>query len=72
MKQIVLMQLNMKDYSLDQIREKYLEYKEILEKIQQGDEVTLRNTSIMQYDMMRQIVGELENQGFHLIIRRAN
>ena len=66
------MQLNMKDYSLDQIREKYLEYKEILEKIQQGDEVTLRNTSIMQYDMMRQIVGELENQGFHLIIRRAN
>lgn len=54
---------------MDELKQKYLEYKDKLQKIEDGDEETLRETSIYRYDMMRSIVFELENQGFHLICK---
>ena len=57
-------------YTLDQLKNKYFEYKEILEKIAQGDEATLMNTTVYQAEMMHNIVHELEDQGVHLLFRR--
>ena len=56
----------------EQVKKKYLEYKDRLDLIEEGDEQTLRDTSIYHYDHMRLIVRELEDAGFHLFARRVN
>ena len=58
--------------NLQDIAEKYYEYKETLERIEDQDYQVLSKVTISQYEMMRKIVDTLEDMGFNLIIRRTN
>lgn len=57
---------------LEYIREKYDEYKDKLERMEEGDYEVMKTTTIEQAVMMRQIVSTLEDLGFHLIVKPAN
>lgn len=60
----------MSEFTLNEIAQKYFEYKETLEKIEQGDRDIMAETTIYQAEMMRKIVDQLEDMGFNLIAKR--
>ena len=69
----------MTKFSLTQIAEKYYEYKEVLEKIEQGEYDVTQDWegekvpyTVEQIEMMRKIVDHLDDMRFEVIAKRLN
>lgn len=60
----------MKDFTISEIANKYFEYKEILEKVENGDYNVPLTAS--QLEMARKIINQLDNMGFSLICKKIN
>ena len=62
----------MVNMELQELAQKYYDYKEALEKIEDGDYSEASKITAYQYNMMKKIVRELEDMGFNLIIKNTN
>lgn len=57
---------------IQNLKQRYLEYKDTLQKIEEGDYETLKTTTIWQYETMKKIVEVADDIGFGLIARKTN